>query len=338
MRDIYTDVKQWSGEGQKIALATVIKTWGASPRTEGAKMAVNQHGDITGSVSGGCVEGAVAAACQETLQHGEPQLLHFDVADDTAWGVGLGCGGELDVYVRLLSQDILAAFDRAVDQDQSLALATVLPEDQAGSEFALFTDGKGEAGFQDDQILDLTRSQLASNKCGLHTLKDGSQVFVDVMPSPPLLVIVGGVHIAVALVTIARASGFQTMIIDPRRQFGTVARFPEAGEIIHKWPDEAFESIRLDQNTAVAVLTHDPKIDDPALMAALPSEAYYVGALGSRKTQAARRDRLLESGLQPELLDRLHGPIGLDLGGRSPEEIALAVMAEVVQERYRVQE
>lgn len=337
MRDIYSDVKRWSVEGQKIALATVIKTWGASPRTEGAKMAVNQQGDIAGSVSGGCVEGAVAAACQETLQHGQAQLLHFDVADDTAWGVGLGCGGELDVYVRLLAPEVLSAFNLAVDQDKSLALATVLAEDHTGTEFALLADGEGEEVFPDGALLELSRSQLATNKCGLHTLADGREVFVDVMPSPPLLVIVGGVHIAVALVTMARASGYQSMIIDPRRQFGTVARFPEAGEIIHKWPDEAFESIRLDQNTAVAVLTHDPKIDDPALMAALPSEAYYVGALGSRKTQAARRKRLLDSGLEPELLDRLHGPIGLDLGGRSPEEIALAVMAEVVQERYRVQ-
>lgn len=340
MRDIYPELVKWHQEGQTIALATVIKTWGSSPRTTGAKMAVNEKGEMTGSVSGGCVEGAVVAACADTIASGRPQLLHFDVDDETAWDVGIGCGGELDVFIRLLSDDVMTAFRRSIEEEDPLALTTLVrgPEDLVGKEFGVFKSNGSFGSIKPDldaQLAGTIAAELSANDPRLVIIDSIGEVFIDVMPPPPTLVIVGGVHIAVALVKMAKASGFRTIIVDPRRQFGTQVRFPDADRIIQKWPDDAFEEIKLTSNTAVAMLTHDPKIDDPGLIAALPSEAFYVGALGSKKTQASRRQRLLEAGVSEELLSRLHGPIGLDLGGRSPEEIALAIMAEVVQKRYR---
>ncbi len=340
MRDIYSDVARWYKEGQAIALATVIKTWGSSPRTTGAKMAVNQDGGISGSVSGGCVEGAVVSASMETIKHGHAQFLHFDVADETAWNVGVACGGEVDIFVRLLSPEVMEALRRGQSSDEVFALSTVVqgPDELLGRELSYFPDGNqiGEiAPGLDEEIVRITAGQLEDSQPHQVKLRENIDLFIDVMPPPPTLVIVGGVHIAVALTRIAKATGFRVIVVDPRRQFGTQVRFPEADEIIQKWPDEAFKQINLNRNTAVAMLTHDPKIDDPGLIAALPSDVYYVGALGSQKTQISRRERLLAAGLDPKLLDRLHGPIGLDLGGRSPEEIALAVMAEVVQKRYQ---
>ena len=341
MRDIYADVSKWIGEGQKVALATVIKTWGSSPRTTGAKMAVNQKGGITGSVSGGCVEGAVVSACMETIKDGKPQFLHFDVQDETAWEVGVACGGEIDVFVRLLTPDVMETFDKAEQSELTLGLVTVVqgPVSLLGSEIAVFPDGENVGKIDrdiDQEAIQMAIFHLESGQPYLASFSPEIDLFIDVMPPPPTLVIVGGVHIAVALVKIAKASGYRVIVVDPRRQFGTQVRFPEADQIIQKWPDEAFEEIPLTSNTAVAMLTHDPKIDDPGLLAVLPSDVFYVGALGSRKTQASRQKRLLEAGLNPVLLERINGPIGLKLGGRSPEEIALAVMAEVVKVRYQI--
>jgi xanthine dehydrogenase accessory factor len=338
MRDIYPDVARWFEEGQEIALATVIKTWGSSPRTVGAKMAINQTGGITGSVSGGCVEGAVVTAAMDTLKDGKPQFLHFDVADETAWEVGVACGGEVDIFLRKLTPEVMASFRRALDLEDVFSLATLVkaPAEKLGKEIAIFESGDNIGGVSpevDSRLETIARDQMEENVPAQFHLDEDLTAFIDVMPPPPTLVIVGGVHIAVALVKIARASGYRVVIVDPRKQFGTQMRFPEADKIIQEWPEDAFEKIKLNANTAVAMLTHDPKIDDPGLIAALPSDAFYVGALGSRKTQAARRERLRETGVSPELLSRLHGPIGLDLGGRSPEEIALAVMAEIIQVR-----
>jgi xanthine dehydrogenase accessory factor len=339
MLDIFSDLEEWSKNGRLIALATVIKTWGASPRTVGAKMAVNDKGDITGSVSGGCVEGAVVSASMETIKTGNAQLLHFDVADKTAWEVGVACGGQIDVFIRLLDTELLTAFRQAIDLDEVIALSTVIDGEEkiTGSEICVFPNGKWTGEIDDKlrgEIVQRTLEVLESKQPFQTQIWEGTELLIDVMPPPPTLVIVGGVHIAVALVKIAKASGYRVIVVDPRRQFGTRVRFPNADQIIQKWPDDAFEEMKINNNTAIAMLTHDPKIDDPGLLIALPSNAFYVGALGSRKTQVSRRERLLAAGLKEEYLNRIHGPIGLDLGGRSPEEIALAIMAQVVQQRY----
>jgi len=343
IRELLTDILRWRDEGKAIALATVIDTWGSAPRGVGAKMAITAEGEMAGSVSGGCVESAVVQEGIEVLESGIPRLLEFGVADETAWEVGLACGGHITVFVHPLSIELLDAHRAQIEGDLSLCTVTVLcgPGAALGRELLLFADGEvvGElGGGLDAAAQELAREALAGGERGRVVLPgEGEQVelFVEVTLPPPKLVIVGGVHIAVELVSIANILGYHTVVIDPRKKFGSHERFPHADELIQSWPEQAFEQVQIDASTAVAMLTHDPKIDDPALMIALPSAAFYVGALGSTKTQAKRRERLLEAGVTEEQLARLHGPIGLNLGGRFPAEVALAIMAEIVQARHR---
>lgn len=340
MLDIWQDLNAWNRQGFRIAIATVITTWGSSPRVVGSSMGVNHTGVMTGSISGGCVEGAVVEECVKAIQSGSPKLLHYGVGDDLAWEFGLGCGGNIEIFVRLLAGEIALALQKAVEEKLALALVTVIKGQDAllGKELAVFQDGEviGSAANEVDRALIVTAKELLiSGQPSRVEVKPGLEVFVNIILPAPTLVIVGGVHIAVALVKIAKAIGYRTVIVDPRRQFGSQARFPEVDLLLHDWPDDAFDKIELNRSTAVAMLTHDPKIDDPGLLKALPSSAFYIGALGSSKTQTSRRERLLAAGLDEKYLAKLYGPIGLDLGGRSPEEIALSIMAEVVLARYR---
>ncbi len=333
MRDILADIERWKSEGRPIALATVVETWGSAPRAAGGKMAITGDGRIAGSVSGGCVENAVVEAGKKTLSSGAPQLLHYGVSDDTAWSVGLACGGSLDIFVDRLDPVLFESVDAAMRAEKPVAVATVIsgPEGTLGQKLALFEDG-GVVGVSDEAMLARAREALAGGFS--RRVPDGDrEVFVDVLLPAPRLVIVGGVHIAVALVTLAKTLGFRTILVDPREAFGNTKRFPHADEIVNDWPDAALQRIAPDGSTAVAVLTHDPKLDDPAILTALRGRAFYVGALGSKRTQEKRRARLLETGLSTEDLARLHGPIGLPLGGRSPEEIAISILAEIVATR-----
>jgi xanthine dehydrogenase accessory factor len=333
VRDILPDLERWNGEGRPIALATVVETWGSAPRPPGGKMAATADGRIAGSVSGGCVENAVVEAGKKTLSSGKAQLLHFGVSDDTAWSVGLACGGSLDVFVEKLDPAFFAAVRDALAAQKSVAVATVIggSESEVGRKVALVEDGSA-VGSIDDAAAAEARAALSARANRRVTLGE-RELFVDVLLPAPRLVIVGGVHIAVALVTLAKALGFRTILVDPRESFGNAKRFPHADEIVNQWPDKALERLAPDASTAVAVLTHDPKLDDPALLASLPGRAFYVGALGSKRTQEKRRSRLLAAGLPEAALARLRGPIGLPLGGRSPEEIALAILAQVVETR-----
>jgi xanthine dehydrogenase accessory factor len=296
-------------------------------------MAATADGRIAGSVSGGCVENAVVEAGKKTLSSGKAQLLHFGVSDDTAWSVGLACGGSLDVFVEKLDPAFFAAVRDALAAQKSVAVATVIggSESEVGRKLALVEDGSA-VGSIDDAAAAEARAALSARANRRVTLGE-RELFVDVLLPAPRLVIVGGVHIAVALVTLAKALGFRTILVDPRESFGNAKRFPHADEIVNQWPDKALERLAPDASTAVAVLTHDPKLDDPALLASLPGRAFYVGALGSKRTQEKRRSRLLAAGLPEAALARLRGPIGLPLGGRSPEEIALAILAQVVETR-----
>jgi len=342
MRDILADVARWLEQGESIALATVIQTWGSSPRPVGAKMAITPGGKISGSVSGGCVEAAVFQAGAEALDTGRPQLLHFGVADETAWEVGLACGGTIEVFVNPLDQAAFHALQAALEKPLPVAEVTVVkgPPELLGRQAVFGEAGKlaGDLGPDlEEGVLQLAGQGLAERRSRRHELKSpgaSSEVFVDVMTPPPTLVMVGGVHIAMALTAIAGTLGYRTVIIDPRRAFGNPERFSRADELIGDWPEEALARIELTRDTAIAMLTHDPKIDDPALRIALRSPAFYVGALGSRATQARRRARLLEAGLTEVQLARLHAPIGLDIDAETPEEIALAIMAEVVAARH----
>jgi xanthine dehydrogenase accessory factor len=339
MRDVLAEIDRWQAEGRAVALATVVETWGSAPRRAGAKLALTADQRIAGSVSGGCVEGAVVEAGGEVLKTRRPRLLHFGVADETAWAVGLSCGGTIEVFVEPLDPAFHEAVRSQIATERPAAVVTVLKGSEAivGRKLLLRADGEVQGSIGaglDETAAAAGRAALAEGRSQRRPLPaNGGEVFVDVLRPSPTLVLVGGVHIAIALTTLAKALGYRTIVVDPRRAFGTAERFPHADRVVDAWPDEGLDQIGLHSDSAVAVLTHDPKLDDPALRAALRSPAFYVGALGSKATQARRRQRLLEAGVTEEQIGRLRAPIGLDLGGRSPEEIALSVMAQIVAVR-----
>ncbi len=339
MKDIIPNLLNWLQNGETIAIATVIQTWGSSPRQTGAKMAITSSGKMTGSVSGGCVEGAVVEAGIEVLKTREPQLLHFGVADETAWEVGLACGGTIEVFVQPLEVGRFQQLKAAVEGEYPAAAVTIIrgPTSMLGSSLVWSDKQAPQTSFtaeMEAEMIEAAQSALDGGQPLRLQLPDESvELFVDVLLPSPMLVIVGGVHISIALAKMAKVLGYRTVIIDPRRAFGSAERFPHADQLLQAWPDEALKSLAISPTTAIAVLTHDPKLDDPALLAALPGPAYYVGALGSKTTQGKRRQRLLEAGLSQTQVDRLHGPIGLDLGAHSPEEIALSILAEIVAAR-----
>ena len=341
MRDVMHEVEKWVAEPSPVAIATVIETWGSAPRGVGAKMVLAADGRMAGSVSGGCVEGVVAETAGEVLLSREPRLLHFGVADETAWDVGLACGGSIDVFVEPLRPEIFNFERELLNTDEPYAVATVIagPEAFVGRKLIVQRGGRlfGEiAPSIDGLAAAAARSALASGGSARQTLTipevDAKPVelFIEIVRPAPTLLVIGGVHIALALTSIAKTLGYRTIVIDPRRAFGSPERFPGVDRLIQAWPDQAFDQLTITTSTAVASLTHDPKIDDPALSRALRSPAFYVGALGSRKTHAARRGRLLKVGLPEESIDRIHGPIGLPIGARTPEEIAVSIMAEII--------
>lgn len=343
MRDILSDLDNWRAENKSIALATVVQTWGSSPRRAGAKMALTPDGKITGSVSGGCVEGAVFEAGVEVLKSNTPQLLHFGVADETAWDVGLACGGSIDIFVKPLDADFFKAVRSELVEEQPAVTVTVVrgPDELLGRELLVREAGDVAGTISEDldqSALKLARETLEDGVSRREMLNESVEVFLEVILPPPTLIAVGGVHITIALMALAKTLGYRTVVIDPRSAFGNDERFPNVDQLIQAWPDEAFQQAPLTRSTAIAMLTHDPKLDDPALKIALPSPAFYVGALGSRTTQAKRRQRLLGEGLTEAQLNRLHGPIGLEIGAGTPEEIAMSIMAEIVAARNKAEE
>ena len=303
----------WHRAGKGAALATVIETWGSAPRPVGSQLAVSGAGEMMGSVSGGCVEGAVVEEAQAALADGQPRLLTYGVSDQDAFAVGLACGGTIRVLVEpvgaAMPEDMLAAIVTAREGRVALAYAVDLETwDRALSA----PDGPHRARFRSD-------------KSGVD-----ESLFVAVHNPPLRLVIVGAVHIAQALVGMARSCGYDPLMIDPREAFGSEARF--AGEVIsHDWPDEAMAAIGIDARTAVVTLTHDPKLDDPAIQTALRSDCFYLGCLGSTRTHAKRVARLEEAGFTASEIARIHAPVGLNIGAKSPAEIALSIMAEITQ-------
>ena len=338
MQDIVDELKEWVLKGEEIALATVISTWGSSPRPVGAKMGVNAKGGIVGSVSAGCVEGAVIEVCQEILHNGGTRLLHYGVSDDTAFDVGLMCGGNIEIYVRKLNNEIFSHWQRKIEEDKPCAVVTFLggKEEFAGREGIFSEDGNYLAG---DLPIHLVSQAKDFALEGIKKAKpvrfeavelENADIFVDVTMPRPQLMIIGGVHISIPLVAMAKLMGYYTVVIDPRKAFCNEERFPHADKLVPKFAKQAFEAVPITTSSAVAVLTHDPKIDDEALICALNSPAFYIGGLGSKRTQALRRERLMKAGFTEDQLERIKGPIGLDILARTPEEIALSIMAEIV--------
>jgi xanthine dehydrogenase accessory factor len=341
MRDILADLDRWQKDNVTIALATVVQTWGSSPRRVGAKMALASDGRIIGSVSGGCVENAVFEAGMESMQTNRPQLLHFGVADETAWEVGLACGGSIDVFVKPLNKIFFQALRSIIENEEQAVAVTIVrgPDEIFGRELLLHEDHRitGTLGSEWDEIATpLAHQTLSTGISRRVALNEAVEILLEAIQPPPTLVIVGGVHIAVSLTSLAKTLGYRTIVIDPRKAWGNKERFPNVDQLIQAWPDDAFKQIRVTRSTAIAMLTHDPKLDDPALKFALNSPAFYVGALGSNSTQRKRWERLLNDGMTESQLSRLHAPIGLDIGAQTPEEIALAIMSEVVK-AYRKQ-
>jgi xanthine dehydrogenase accessory factor len=354
VRDLLGTVEAWRGEGLGIARAVVIRTYGSSPLREGATMLRADDGRISGSVSGGCVEGATAERMEGARASGQQRVVRFGIGDSEAWDVGLACGGTIDVLVQpaIPAAVLEAARATALDREAARAVVTVLPEGSpepaagasltgpgapVGEPLLVYADGRLE-GSLGDRAADsaLVEAGLGALSRGTSTVVElrERQLFIEAFPGRPRLVVVGAVAVAAALVGLARGLGYETVVIDGRPAFATRERFPDADALIVGWPDEVAEDIGLGRADAVAVLSHDPKFDEPAIAEALGRECRYVGAIGSRKTQRARRARLLDRGLSAEQLERLRGPIGLDLGGRAPAETALAIMAEIVAARY----
>jgi xanthine dehydrogenase accessory factor len=323
MKDVLADIDAWGGA--RVALATVVDVKRSAPRPPGAKMAISERGDVTGAVSGGCVEGAVVEAAREVLEGAPPRLVRYGIADEDAWDVGLPCGGEIGVWIQADPHPGFVGLARA---DGRGALVTDL---ESGERSLLTADGG--PGDLDADVAAAAEELMWAERSELRTI-GGRDLFIDVTHPAPRLLAVGAVDFARQLCRVARATGWRPFVIDPRAFFATPARFPEAEDVVAAWPQEGFARLGIDRASAIAVLTHDPKLDDAALVAALNSEAGYIGAMGSRRAQAARRERLLALGVAEEELERIAAPIGLDLGALTAEETALSIMAEIVAVRH----
>ncbi len=302
----------WHRDGKGAALATVVETWGSAPRQPGSQLAISGAGQIMGSVSGGCVEGAVVTEALEALADGIPRLLSFGVSDETAFSVGLACGGTIKVLVEPVAPmaDLLAELVAARTARRGIAYAVNLTDWTR----ALLAPGA-------DALAD---ARLRSDKAGVED--DGRFIAPH---NPPLrMIVVGAVHIAQPLLQMARLAGYDPTLIDPRETFGAAERFP--GEtVLDAWPDEALASLAPDSRTAIITLTHDPKLDDPAIRFALRSPCFYLGCLGSKKTHAKRLERLEAAGFSAAEIAKIHAPVGLNIGAKTPAEIALSILAQV---------
>ncbi len=305
---------EWHRAGKGAVVATVVETWGSAPRAVGAQMVVSGEGEMEGSVSGGCVEGAVVVEAMELVGSGAAKLLEFGVSDDEAFAVGLACGGR----IRVLVEPVGGALPVEVLEELVAARTARRP-------VAYVADLEGEA-----RRLDGPEAWSERFRMDRSGVEEDGRTFVHVHNPPLRMVIVGAVHIAQALVPMARIAGYDVTVIDPRPAFGATARFPGV-EIVEEWPDEALGELDLDPRTAVVTLTHDPKLDDPAIRAALGSDVFYLGCLGSTRTHAKRVTRLEEAGFSADDIARIHAPVGLDIGARGPSEIAVSVLAEVTQ-------
>ncbi|HEX8121098.1 MAG TPA: XdhC/CoxI family protein [Solirubrobacteraceae bacterium] len=334
MEEILREVEEWVASGESVAVATVVGVHRSAPRPPGAKMAFSSSGQMAGAVSGGCVEGAVVEAAQEVIDGGPPRLLHFGIADEDAWDVGLPCGGEIDVWVERYEPGPFAEAARAGERAAQVTRLT------DGAKLFVHADG-AVAGALADGAADAEGSPGATARAAAEELmwlersELRGDLFVDVVFPAPRLFVFGAVDFAAALCTAARFAGWRPYVIDPRGFFARPDRFPAAEEVIAAWPEEAVAKLGgIDRATWIAVLTHDPKLDDAALSLALRSEAAYIGAMGSRRANEKRSERLLEAGFSDDDIARIAQPIGLDVGGISAEETAISIVGEMVAVRH----
>ena len=339
MREIIHELESRESLKAPFVLATVIKTWGSAPRPVGAHMAVLPDGEMIGSVSGGCVENAVVDASQECLQSGQAQVLTFGVSDETAWEVGLACGGTIQVFLQRIEPDseLFRRLRQALHKRRTAVLVTLVDGPAAWLGRQLLIHPDGTVGAIDGNALDqrlMDSIRLSHPPREPHQTEiEGKTVFVEPLLPPARLMVIGGVHIAIPLTRMAKELDFEIYLIDPRPTFANSDRFPHLEHILNEWPDAAMERLGVDENTFVVTLSHDAKIDDPALVTALKYFPAYIGALGSKRTHEKRIARLLEMGFSRKEIERIHGPVGLDIKAKSPAEIALSILGEITAVR-----
>ncbi|MFH7340046.1 XdhC family protein [Streptomyces sp. KHY 26] len=357
MRDIAEGLSSWSASGKRFAVATVVRTWKSAPRQAGSSLAVAEDGEVIGSVSGGCVEGAVYELASEVLETGEPALVTYGVSDDDALAVGLTCGGIIEILVRPAGAGRFPGLPgvlEAIGAGRPVAVVSPLPGEGGGAEpdptaaptGQMIVTPSGAEGTLGDARLD---SAVAERAQGLlaqgstavvrmggagEERRDDVAVFVESFAPPPRMLVFGAIDFASAVARIGKFLGYHVTVCDARPVFATRRRFPDADELVVDWPHRYLESTDVDENTVICVLTHDPKFDVPLLRRALRTPARYIGAMGSRRTHEDRLRRLREEGMSEAELARLSSPIGLDLGARTPEETAVAIMAEIIALRW----
>ena len=331
MREIRDDVQRWFARGDRVALATVVATRRSAPRPIGAKLAVSAQGELAGSVSGGCVENEVYENAQEVLAGGPPRLLTYGISDDLALSVGLPCGGEIDVFVEEARQPLAERLMQVVDGSERAVVLTVLAGDDLGAEL-LVTETGERIGDAPEELAESAPELIRRGRSGIVEIA-GRDVFADVYGPPPRLLIYGAVDTAEALCRAAQEIGWRPIVADARARFATSERLPSAEEIVVAWPEETLAQVRPDDATAIVILTHDDKFDVPMITGALETDAFYIGALGSRRNQERRRERLLEAGVDEAALERVSGPSGLDIGAQTPAETAISILAEIMAVR-----
>ncbi len=364
MRDILDPISKWWDAGETFGLATVVRTFSSAPREPGAALAVAADGEVVGSVSGGCVEGAVYELAGEVRSAGRPVLQTYGISDDDAFAVGLTCGGIIDIFVEPVSRESFPDFGEvaaAVRADEPVAVATVIAGpgqvgarrviwsagDADGADGAPGPDGRRSSGTLgsgdrlDQAVDDDARGMLAQGLTGVRRYgpdgerrRDELSVFVQSFAPPPRMLVFGAIDFAAAVARAGKFLGYRVTVCDARPIFATRARFPDADEVVTDWPHRYLAGQSVDARTVICVLTHDPKFDVPLLEVALRTPAGYIGAMGSRRTHDDRLARLREAGLSEDELARLRSPIGLDLGARTPEETAVAIAAELIQLRW----
>jgi xanthine dehydrogenase accessory factor len=350
MRDILPQIHKWWEAGETVGLATVVRTFHSAPREPGAALAVSAAGEVAGSVSGGCVEGAVYEVAREVMAEGQPVLESYGVSDNDAFAVGLTCGGTIEIFVEPVSREQFAelgAVARAVDAGDPVAVATVTAgPGRVGARRVIWPGGESSGTLAAGERLDAAvdddaRGMLAQGLTGVRHYGargerrgDALSVFVNSFAPPPRMLVFGAIDFAAAVARIGKFLGYRVTVCDARPVFATPARFPDADEVVTDWPHRFLERTPVDGRTVICVLTHDPKFDVPVLQAALRTPAAYIGAMGSRRTHEDRIERLREVGVTDAELSQLRSPIGLELGARTPEETAVSIAAELIQLRW----
>ena len=330
----YADILQkWLQSDQSVAVARVVKTWGSSPRPVGSVMLVNPAGKMAGSVSGGCVEGAVVKQAKRALEENTSVKLDYGVSDEEAWSVGLSCGGNIQVFLQPATFSEGSVWSRLLANAQENKASTLISSLEDGNSTNTLLDEDGQVWGDELEEEVLAEAKDAYTKRTHKTVThEGKDYFIQIFPRKSLLLIIGAAHITVDLVALGNQFGFETVVIDPRGYFAENTTFTDPpSQLLQNYPSEVLNRFPLDAYTFCAILSHDPKIDDNALEILLPSEVGYIGALGSKKTHAKRTNRLLEKGVDQSLIDRIHAPIGVNINAKSAKEIALSIISQIIE-------